>query len=209
MTPKGTWRLPLAAEPVTDEYLASITIGDRKPLNDRVLLAEYDPGWPSMYSEAESRIRLALSDRALQLEHVGSTAMPGLCAKPIIDIVLAVEDSADELSYVPALQDQGFFLRVREPDWYQHRFLVDSSNAPKWQLHVFSAGCEEIERMLAFRDWLRENDQDRQRYETVKRELAARRWKHVAHYADAKANIVREILARAQRSTTSTVPTRR
>jgi GrpB-like predicted nucleotidyltransferase (UPF0157 family) len=121
-----------------------------------------------------------------------------LCAKPIIDIVLAVEDSTDEDSYVPALEEQGFALRAREPAWYQHRYLLQESGATKWQVHVFSAGCEEIERMLAFRDRLRANEDDRRRYEDVKRELAARTWRHVQNYADAKSDIVREILGRAR-----------
>jgi GrpB-like predicted nucleotidyltransferase (UPF0157 family) len=150
-----------------------------------------------MYLVADHKIRSALSDRALLVEHVGSTAVPGLCAKPIIDIVLAVEDSTDEGSYVPALEEQGFALRAREPAWYQHRYLIQESGDAQWQLHVFSAGCEEIERMLAFRDWLRANADDRLHYENVKRELAARTWRHVQNYADAKADIVREILARA------------
>lgn len=197
MKRKGTWQPPPPAEPVTDEYLASVTIGERKPLDDQIRLAPYDPRWPSMYSLADRKIRSALSVRALLVEHVGSTAVPGLCAKPIIDIVLAVEDSTDEGSYVPALEEQGFALRAREPAWYQHRYLIQESGATKWQVHVFSAGCEEIERMLAFRDWLRANDDDRRRYEDVKRELAARTWRHVQNYADAKSDIVREILGRA------------
>ena len=90
--------------------------------------------------------------------------MPGLSAKPVIDIVLAVADSADESSYVPALEGQGFTLRVREPDWFEHRLFrlpdIDSN------LHVFSFGCEEIDRMLVFRDWLRTHEDERRRYET-------------------------------------------
>jgi GrpB-like predicted nucleotidyltransferase (UPF0157 family) len=197
MKRKGTWQPPPPAEPVTDEYLASVTIGEREPLDDHIRLAAYDPMWPSMYRLAERKIRSALSDRALLVEHVGSTAVPGLCAKPIIDIVLAVENSTDEGSYVPALEEQGFALRAREPAWYQHRYLTQESGDTQWQVHVFSAGCEEIERMLAFRDWLRANADDRLHYENVKRELAARTWRHVQNYADAKADIVREILARA------------
>jgi GrpB-like predicted nucleotidyltransferase (UPF0157 family) len=197
MKRKGTWQPPPPAEPVTDEYLASVTIGERKPLNDQIRLAAYDPRWPSMYLVADQKIRSALSDRALLVEHVGSTAVPGLCAKPIIDIVLAVEDSTAEGSYVPALEEQGFVLRAREPAWYQHRYLLQELGDTKWQVHVFSAGCEEIERMLAFRDWLRAHADDRRYYEAVKRELAARTWKHVQSYADAKSDIVREILGRA------------
>jgi GrpB-like predicted nucleotidyltransferase (UPF0157 family) len=192
------WRLPPPAKPVTEEYLTSVTIGEREPLNDRIVLVPYDPGWPSLFSLAASKVRAALSERAFLIEHVGSTAVPELCAKPIIDMVLAVQDSNDEASYVPALEAEGFVLRAREPDWFQHRFLILTSDEMTWQLHVFSAGCEEVDRMLAFRDWLRADDSDRSLYENTKKVLAARTWRHVQNYADAKSDVVRQILERAR-----------
>jgi GrpB-like predicted nucleotidyltransferase (UPF0157 family) len=140
-------------------------------------------------------IRRALGDKALLIEHVGSTSVPGLSAKPVIDIILAVADSADEASYVPPLEGEGFILRIREPDWFKHRLF--KAPHPDCNLHVFCAGCEEIRRMLAFRDWLRMQEAERRRYERSKRALAARTWKHVQDYADAKSGIVQEILARA------------
>ncbi len=148
-----------------------------------------------MFSVQADRIRDVLSEKVLLLEHVGSTSVPELSAKPIIDMVLAVSNSADEPSYVPPLEEQGFVLRIREPDWFEHRLL----KAPDidGNLHVFSVGCEEIDRMLAFRDWLRVHDDDRRLYEETKRELAARTWKHTQNYADAKSEVVQEILARA------------
>ncbi len=198
-TPKtGAWRLPPPAKPVSDEYLASVTIGAREPLNDRIRLVAYDARWPSMFALAADKVRAALSEQALVIEHVGSTAVPGLSAKPSIDMVVAVEDSADEGSYVPLLEGEGFTLRAREPDWFQHRFLVLESDEQMWQLHVFSAGCEEVERMVAFRDWLRAHDTDRCLYEATKMALAARVWRHVQHYAEAKSEIVRQILERAR-----------
>jgi len=155
-----------------------------------------------MFERVADMIRGALRNRALQLEHVGSTSVPGLSAKPIIDMVLTVQDSSDEGSYVPALEAAGFVLRIREPDWFQHRFLVLKSGDQTWQLHVFSAGCEEVDRMLAFRDRLRTHEADRRQYERTKQELAAPMWKHVQNYADAKSNIVRQILHRALGGTT-------
>ena len=129
------------------------------------------------------------------MEHVGSTSVPGLAAKPIIDISLAVADSADEQAYVPALEAAGYFLRIREPDWFEHRGF--GRRDVRVNLHVFSAGCAEIERMLRFRDHLRRDDADRELYERTKRELAQRQWKYVQHYADAKSAVVEAILARA------------
>jgi GrpB-like predicted nucleotidyltransferase (UPF0157 family) len=192
-----SWNLPPPSAPVSDEYLAAVTVGERNPLDAEIRLAAYDPGWPAMYSWAAERIRTALGDKALVLEHVGSTSVPGLAAKPIIDMVLGVADAAREPSYIPILERQGFELRVREVDWFEHRFLRLVSGSMQWHLHVFSAACEEIDRMLAFRDWLRAHADDRRRYEDVKRELASHTWKHMQHYADAKSGIVREILGRA------------
>ena len=179
----------------SEEYLLGITVGEREPLNGSIYLAPYDPGWTAQFSLQADGIREALAEKVLRLEHVGSTAVRGLSAKPVIDMVLAVPNSADESSYVPPLEKQGFVLRIREPDWFEHRLL----KAPhiEGNLHVFSIGCEEIDRMIAFRDWLRMHDEDRRRYEATKRELAARTWRHVQNYADAKSEIVREILARA------------
>lgn len=184
--------------PMTEEQIIAATVGERKPFNSTVYLAPYDPTWPSLFTRLERQIREALGDGVLLLEHVGSTSVPGLSAKPIIDMVLAVTDSSDEASYVNALEEEGFTLRIREPDWYEHRLL----KAPGIQgnLHVFSAGCEEIERMLLFRDWLRDHAGDRALYEETKRQLAAQTWKYRQNYADAKSQVVEEILARARRN---------
>jgi GrpB-like predicted nucleotidyltransferase (UPF0157 family) len=121
--------------------------------------------------------------------------VPGLAAKPIIDIVLAVPDSSDEDTYVPALEAAGYVLRIREPDWYEHRVLKKTE--PNVNLHVFTEGCVEIDRMLAFRDHLRADAADRELYERTKRDLAAREWAYVQDYADAKTEVVEEIITRA------------
>ena len=160
-----------------------------------VTLADPDPAWADWYAREEDRIRRALGERAVRIEHVGSTSVPGLAAKPVIDIVLVVADSADEASYVPDLEAVGYRLRFREPSWYEHRFLVDE---PSVQIHVFSAGSAEVDRMMLFRDRLRSCAPDRERYQRTKRELAAARWSYVQDYADAKTSVVEDILARAQ-----------
>jgi len=131
------------------------------------------------------------------VEHTGSTSVPGLAAKPIIDILLVVRNSGDEGSYLPLLEAAGYSLRIREPEWHQHRML----NGPDTDinLHVFSAGCPEIDRILLFRDWLRGNAEDRDLYERTKRVLAVRQWSDVQDYADAKTAVVEEILARAEK----------
>ena len=182
-------------EPTSEEYLEQVTIGPREKQSGPIELVEYDPVWPELYAREEHRIRRALGERALQVEHTGSTAVPGLAAKPIIDIVLVVEDTTDEAAYVPDLEAAGYVLRIREPDWYEHRLFKGSD--PAVNLHTFPARCEEVPKMLAFRDRLREDDEERELYERTKRDLAAKDWDWVQHYADAKTEVVNEIVARA------------
>lgn len=179
----------------TEDYLRLVTVGELRPHNGTIDLAAYDSAWPSQFDYLAGLILSAISGAAILLEHVGSTSVPGLSAKPVIDMVLAVPNSADEPSYVPALEQVGFALKIREPGWFEHRLL--KSTVIEGNLHVFSVGCEEIQRMVAFRDWLRTHDEDQRKYERAKRELAARTWKHIQDYADAKTAIVREILTRA------------
>jgi GrpB-like predicted nucleotidyltransferase (UPF0157 family) len=159
-------------------------------------LVEYDPAWPDHFACEERRIRDALGERALRIEHIGSTAVPGLIAKPIIDILLVVADSADEPSYVPALEAAGYVLRIREPDWDEHRLFKGPEIDVN--LHVYTQGSDEIERYLVLRDRLRENAADRDLYAQTKRALAARHWTYVQNYADAKSEVVEAIVARAR-----------
>jgi GrpB-like predicted nucleotidyltransferase (UPF0157 family) len=161
--------------PATEEQIRAATVGTRVPLNKTIDLEFYNPEWPRLYAELEQQIREALGAKALMIAHVGSTSVPGLSAKPVIDVVLAVPDSADEGSYLPPLERLGYVLRIREPDWFEHRML--KSPVIDGNVHVFSRGCPEIGRMLAFRDWLRINDDDQKLYERTKQELAARTWK--------------------------------
>jgi GrpB-like predicted nucleotidyltransferase (UPF0157 family) len=170
-------------------------IGEPSHADGPIHLADYDPEWPERYEREAARIRSLLGDRVRLLEHVGSTSIPGIAAKPIIDIDLAVPDSAHERAYVPDLEADGYVLRGREPDWFEHRFLEHPDRSV--HLHVFSEGSPEIDRMLAFRDRLRTNDDERRLYEAAKRELAARHWIYVQEYADAKGEVVEGIIARA------------
>jgi GrpB-like predicted nucleotidyltransferase (UPF0157 family) len=183
-------------DPDLDERLARVTVGAPARLDGPVTLVEYDPEWPRRYARESERIRAALGAAALVLEHAGSTSVPGLVAKPIVDIVLAVADSADEPAYVPALEAAGYKLRIREPDWEEHRVLKTPDLAVN--LHVFTAGSDEVERMLLVRDRLRSDTSDRELYARTKRELAQRQWRYVQEYADAKTAVIEEIIARAR-----------
>jgi len=182
---------------VREAWLAEVTIGPLEFLDGPVTLHDYDARWPQRYVREEQRIRHALGDGVIRLEHVGSTSVPGLVAKPRIDILLVVSDPADEASYVPALQAAGYTLRVREPDWHEHRRF--NRAATELNLHVFGPSSPEVERLVRFRDRLPSHPADRERYAAAKRRLAARHWRHMQDYADAKSDVVEAILRRAAR----------
>jgi GrpB-like predicted nucleotidyltransferase (UPF0157 family) len=183
---------PAQRAPTTEEELRAVTVGELQPLSGPILLVDYDPNWPAQFEGEATRVRAVLGARVLRIEHVGSTSIPGLAAKPIIDVLLVVADATDEGAFVPALEAAGYRLRIREDE---HRLFkgpdVDVN------LHVFSSGHPEVDRMLLFRDWLRAVPADRELYLRTKRELAKRRWRYVQNYADAKTTVVEEILARA------------
>ena len=181
--------------PSREDELQAVTIGAPNRVDGPIVLAEYDPAWAVLYEREAERVHATLGSRVRLLEHAGSTSVPGLAAKPIIDMVLAVADSADEAAYVPQLESAGYVLRIREPDWHEHRlFKGPDTNI---NLHTFSEGSSEISRMLAFRDRLRTHDDERDLYLATKRELAARHWTYVQDYADAKGEVVEGIIARA------------
>jgi GrpB-like predicted nucleotidyltransferase (UPF0157 family) len=167
-----------------------------------------DEGWARQYADEESAIRSALGPALVAIHHAGSTAVLGLPAKPVIDIVLAVQDPTDESSYVPPLEAVGYTFHHREAEWHQHRLLKRGTphlpydqprDEPRVNLHVFPEGCDEVRRMLAFRDWLVRDETDRRLYARTKRELSCRPWETVQDYADAKTQVVAEIMERALR----------
>jgi len=177
------------------DRLRAVTVGSPARLDGPIVLEDYNEDWRAWFDEEASALRSILGDRVLSLEHVGSTSVPGLCAKPVIDMVLVVRDSSDENAYIAPLQAHGYTLRIREPDWHQHRVLKGPQH--NINLHVFSEGCAEVVRMVSFRDWLRRNPEDRDHYEKAKRDLARRSWGYVQEYADAKSEVVEAIIARA------------
>lgn len=183
----------------SDAELGEAFVGELEPHNAPISLAEYHTGWPGLFTLEARRIQAALGETALRVEHVGSTSVPGLAAKPVIDILLVVPDSADEASYLPALEGAGYRLRIREPGWFEHRLFKGPDT--DINLHVFSTGADEVDRMLRFRDWLRVTGSDRDLYLRAKRELAQRKWRHVQHYADAKSAVIQEIMDRANAGT--------
>jgi GrpB-like predicted nucleotidyltransferase (UPF0157 family) len=161
-------------------------------------MVDPDPDWPQHYDGLAVRVRDALGWRVLQLEHVGSTSVAGLPAKPIIDIDLTVADPGREQDYIAALEAVGFRLKVREPWWYGHRML--RAGQPLCNLHVYGFDSPEVVRHRIFRDWLRGNPADRDLYAAVKRRAASEASaaaEHVMQYNARKQQVIREIYRRA------------
>lgn len=172
----------------------------RGPRSD-IEVVEPDPAWPWAFGQVADRIRAALGTDALVVEHVGSTAVPGLPAKPVIDIDLTVADPADELAWLPPLEAEGFVLVVREPWWHEHRCLVHDD--PRCNLHVFGPDCPETIRHRLFRDWLTAHPDDRDLYRDAKLGAAAEAneaGERVTDYNARKEPVIREIYDRAFRA---------
>ncbi len=174
-----------------DAYLDRVLIGGREPV--AITVVDYDEQWFRRFQDTAGRVRRVLDDEALSLEHIGSTSVPGLVAKPIIDMLLTVVEVSDEAAYVPALESVGFVLRVREPG---HRMLRTA--ARDVHLHVYEPDRPEVRDYLDLRDWLRVDVDDRELYAAEKRRLAQQRWRDMNDYADAKTGVIRDILTRAR-----------
>jgi len=161
-----------------------------------IKIFDYDPEWPNKFAKHAKTISEAVGSFLLRIEHIGSTSVPGLAAKPVIDILVVVPDSANESAYLPRLEAAGYVLRVREPYWNEHRMFRTPEKDV--HVHVYSAGCPEIQRNLIFRNRLRSNAEDRKRYEQTKRELVAEDWPDMNTYARAKTEVIEIIIAAAQ-----------
>ena len=153
--------------------------------------AEYDPRWPQLFEEQRARLRAALGARAGAIEHIGSTSVTGLAAKPIVDLIVAGIAPDDEAARL-ALEDAGYRVTVDEPG---HRIY----EPPALDVHVHLwSDPNDVERHLVFRDWLREHPEDRTLYEHVKRRLAQRPWQNSNDYAEAKTAVIETITRRAR-----------
>jgi GrpB-like predicted nucleotidyltransferase (UPF0157 family) len=142
----------------------------REPTPYPLRVVEYDDVWPAAFERLAGAVRAALGDRVLEIHHVGSTSVPGLPAKPIIDADLVIADPADEASYVPGLEAAGFVHTIREPWWHEHRLL--KYDDPAAHLHVFGPDCPEVVRHLMFREWLLAHPEDLAAHAEAKRAAA-------------------------------------
>jgi GrpB-like predicted nucleotidyltransferase (UPF0157 family) len=171
-------------------WLDEVVIGERQP--GPIRLVAYDPEWPAQYDRIHDRLQGALGTRARMIEHIGSTAVPGLLAKPIIDVLVTVDDVEDEGAYASAITRLGHDLRVREPG---HRMFRPASLDT--HVHVWNEGSREQRDHLLLRDWLRHSADDCATYARLKRRLADEDWPDVNYYAQAKGGLIGELLDRA------------
>jgi GrpB-like predicted nucleotidyltransferase (UPF0157 family) len=169
-------------------------VGGATPASQPIVIVDPDVAWPSWFKAEAARIVELLGETVIRIEHVGSTSVPGLPAKPIIDIDMQVADSAAEDTYVPPLARSEYRLVLREPWWNGHRMLVGPDG--RFNLHVFPVGAPEPLRHLLFRDWLRSHPDDRELYASVKRELAESTAANPEAYNLAKNTVIDEIYAR-------------
>ncbi|NJC23255.1 GrpB-like predicted nucleotidyltransferase (UPF0157 family) [Arthrobacter pigmenti] len=170
---------------------ARVELNDPSRWKKPVVVSEYDPAWPVAFNKVADKVSAILGPRAAVIEHVGSTSVSELAAKPVIDVDLLVADSADEASYLPQLESGGFTLVIREPEWEEHRAL--KLQEPNTNLHVFSTDAIEPQRHVMFRNWLRTHPADRDAYASLKKKLAADGFEDVMHYNNAKAALIYDI----------------
>jgi len=173
-----------------DAYLEQVLVGGREAR--AIVIVDYDASWPERFVAHRDRVARALGPMACSIEHIGSTAVPGLGAKPIIDLLVAVKDPDEESVMVPAMTAAGYQLRVREPG---HRMFRTPERDV--HIHVWQDTDPEIARHVKFRDRLRASAEDRAAYERLKRKLATKRWDDMNQYADVKSQLIEQILSRA------------
>lgn len=173
-----------------DEELDAVLIGGREPVT--VVVVDSDPTWPERYETERARLVAALGPVVRRIEHIGSTAVPGLAAKPIIDILVEVDDPDAEDGYRAILEAAGYQLRVREP---RHRMF--RTPARDVHVHLWPTDSQESADYLGLRNWLRTHANDRARYEQAKRALSGQAWRDMNYYAEAKGPVIAEIRRRA------------
>lgn len=200
--------MPLSPEDILRDYVddgSSTEWVNKRKSRPKMAIVEPNPAWPQRFLDTKARIEAVLGSTAVAILHAGSTSVPGLPAKDVIDVDLVVKDIKDEDSYVEAIERVGFLFLLREADWHQHRFFVDEGDRPgayPINLHVFGSDCPEVERHRIFREWLSKSPKDLQLYATVKRECAAASEaaaESMQEYTLRKEKTVREILNRAFR----------
>jgi GrpB-like predicted nucleotidyltransferase (UPF0157 family) len=178
----------------TPEQMAVALAGERPASWESIVIEDYDPAWVDRFAATRSQLGGTLGAQVISIEHAGSTSVPGLAAKPVIDIDLLLQDTADESGYIPALEGVGYWLVLRERWWYGHRMLV--SAAEDVNLHVWPHDAPEPIRHRLFRDWLRSHPDDRDRYAAAKQRVAVDTADRPGDYSLAKNEVIDDIYTR-------------
>jgi GrpB-like predicted nucleotidyltransferase (UPF0157 family) len=175
------------------------------PLDEPIVLVDYDPRWPALFERERARVATALTSLAPAIEHIGSTAVPGLCAKPIIDMLVIVEHLDAAARYIPALAPLGYRYFPHASDstsTTRHAFGLRDADGrrpiPGYNVHIVQRDGPDHQRHIAFRDHLRAHPDDRQAYCALKRQLAAAHGADRDGYTNAKTAFVREVEARCE-----------
>ncbi len=173
-----------------------VIVGLGRADGDPIEVVAPDPAWPSLFTEIAARLTAALGETALRIDHVGSTAVPGLMAKPIIDVQVTVADADDERTYRSAIEGLGFELRFVIAGW---RYFRPPGDLPRrWQIHVRTAGSPRQRATLLFRDYLRANQAEAREYEALKLGLAVVHQADRIAYNDGKSEWIEAVLRRAE-----------
>lgn len=159
-------------------------------------IVPYSSAWPHQFQDHSTRIKDAIGEVALRIEHIGSTSVERLAAKPIIDILVVIADPSKEELYLQSLLNAGYELRVREPDYDNHRMFRTTERDV--HIHIYPPSSEEVERYLIFRDFLRTNPEARDEYAALKQKLSESNWKDMNEYSAAKTSFIDEIITRAK-----------
>lgn len=168
-------------------------------MDTHIEVVDYDPVWPERYEAAADRVADALGDRLERTEHIGSTAVPGLAAKPVVDLRAMVEPDADLSACVDAIEGATAFEYVDDMrHWKLLRRLGEDDRVKAYNLHLTHVDGEEWRKNVRFRDYLREHPEAREEYAELKREAAAAHPDDVEAYTEAKTAFVERCLAAAR-----------
>jgi len=163
---------------------------------DPVVIAAYDPGWPELFSALAASLRQSLGQTALRIDHIGSTSVPGLDAKPVVDVQISVVSFEPLDAFRIPIEGVGFVFRARNPDLTK-RYFRERPGERRTHIHVRRAGSWSEQSNLLFRDYMRDHKEDAIRYADLKRRLAQQYGDDRYGYTDAKAPFIWEILAKA------------
>jgi GrpB-like predicted nucleotidyltransferase (UPF0157 family) len=168
-----------------------------------VIIAPYDPEWPRIYEEESKLIRATVGDTIRSLEHCGSTSVPGLAAKPIVDIIAGVDGREDAENCRERLKAIGYddASPGDNPDWYY--CLGKGPHSPGFHLHLVKEGSPHHVKHLAFRDWLRTHPEDARAYAELKINLAAKYRDDRVKYTESKNDFIDAIEEKTEKARTS------